>query len=149
MAEPAATSEIEAGTQRRMTRQMGTIGVLFASVGVVIGSGWLFGAYNASKLAGPASLIAWIIGGLVTIVIVLNVAELGGMHALAGGEVRFVHFAFGSLGGFSLGWFSFIAGVTTAPIETEAASATLTTRSTRLCASVRSTNHAPPQPGAP
>jgi amino acid transporter len=99
---------------------MGTVGVLFASVGVVIGSGWLFGAYNASKIAGPGSLLAWFIGGLATVVMALNVAELGGMHHLAGGEVRFVHFAFGSLGGFALGWFAFISGVTTAPIETEA-----------------------------
>ncbi|MBO0702024.1 MAG: APC family permease, partial [Candidatus Dormibacteraeota bacterium] len=99
---------------------MGTVGVLFSSVGVVIGSGWLFGAYNASKLAGPGSLLAWAIGGLATVVMALNVAELGGMHHVAGGEVRFVHFAFGSLGGFALGWFAFISGVTTAPIETEA-----------------------------
>jgi amino acid transporter len=120
MAETAPATEIAAGTQRRMHRQMGTVGVLFASVGVVIGSGWLFGAYNASKIAGPGSLLAWFIGGLATVVMALNVAELGGMHHLAGGEVRFVHFAFGSLGGFALGWFAFISGVTTAPIETEA-----------------------------
>ncbi len=120
MAQTAPVSEIAAGTQRRMHRQMGTVGVLFSSVGVVIGSGWLFGAYNASKLAGPGSLLAWLIGGLATAVMALNVAELGGMHHLAGGEVRFVHFAFGSLGGFAIGWFIFISSVTTAPIETEA-----------------------------
>jgi amino acid transporter len=120
MAETAPVSEVAAGTHRRMNRQMGTVSVLFASVGVVIGSGWLFGAYNASKIAGPGSLLAWFIGGLATVVMALNVAELGGMHHLAGGEVRFVHFAFGSLGGFALGWFAFISGVTTAPIETEA-----------------------------
>ena len=66
MAESAPASEVAAGTQRRMQRQMGTVGVLFASVGVVIGSGWLFGAYNASKIAGPGSLLAWLIGGLAT-----------------------------------------------------------------------------------
>ena len=120
MTETAQSSELEVGTRRRMRRQMGTVGVLFSSVGVVIGSGWLFGAYNASKIAGPGSLLAWAIGGLATVVMALNVAELGGMHHVAGGEVRFVHFAFGSLGGFALGWFFFISSVTTAPIETEA-----------------------------
>jgi amino acid transporter len=120
MAESAPVSEVAAGTQRRMHRQMGTVGVLFASVGVVIGSGWLFGAFTASKIAGPGSLLAWLIGGIATAIMALNVAELGGMHHLAGGEVRFVHFAFGSLGGFAVGWFNVIAGVTTAPIETEA-----------------------------
>ncbi|MGH7911947.1 MAG: APC family permease [Candidatus Dormibacteraceae bacterium] len=99
---------------------MGTVGVLFSSVGVVIGSGWLLGALNASKIAGPAALIAWLIGGAAMAVLAINVAELGGMYHVAGGEVRFAHIAFGSLSGYALGWFSFIAGCTTAPIETEA-----------------------------
>jgi len=39
-------------------RDIGRIGLLFAAVGSIIGSGWLFGALNASQLAGPAALIA-------------------------------------------------------------------------------------------
>lgn len=103
-----------------MRRQMGTVGVLFSSVGVVIGSDWLFGALSASQLAGPGAILAWLIGGVAVAVIALNVAELGGMYAVAGGEVRFAHFAFGSFGGFAAGWFTFIATTATAPVEAEA-----------------------------
>jgi len=49
--------------RRRLRRDIGVIGLLFTSVGSIIGSGWLFGALNASKIAGPAALLSWVIGG--------------------------------------------------------------------------------------
>jgi amino acid transporter len=97
------------------------VGLLFASVGSIIGSGWLFGALNASLIAGPAAIISWILGGAAVILLALIHAELGGMYPVAGGSARFPHYAFGSLIGFSSGWFAFLGAVTTAPIEVEAA----------------------------
>ncbi|MDQ6920514.1 MAG: APC family permease [Candidatus Dormibacteraeota bacterium] len=107
--------------ERRLRREVGLVGLLFASVGSIIGSGWLFGALNASKIAGPAALISWVIGGAAVILLALIHAELGGMYPVAGGSARFPHYAFGSLIGFSSGWFAFLGAVTTAPIEVEAA----------------------------
>ena len=52
-----------APTRRRLRRDVGVVGVLFTSVGSIIGSGWLFGALSASKIAGPAALLSWVIGG--------------------------------------------------------------------------------------
>src|SRR5215467_2997755 len=106
---------------RKLRRDVGMVGLLFASVGSIIGSGWLFGALNASLVAGPASLISWVLGGAAVILLALIHAELGGMYPVAGGSARFPHYAFGSLIGFSSGWFAFIGAVTTAPIEVEAA----------------------------
>ncbi|MBO0847706.1 MAG: APC family permease [Nocardioides sp.] len=100
-----------------LKREMGPIAILFSSVGVVIGSGWLLGAYHATLIAGPAALVSWIIGALAILILGLNLAELGGMYSVAGGLVRYPHFAFGSLAGFSAGWFYFLGSVTTAPIE--------------------------------
>jgi amino acid transporter len=107
--------------ERKLRREVGLVGLLFASVGSIIGSGWLFGALNASKIAGPAALISWVIGGAAVILLALIHAELGGMFPVAGGSARFPHYAFGSLIGFSSGWFAFLGAVTTAPIEVEAA----------------------------
>jgi amino acid transporter len=107
--------------ERKLRRDVGMVGLLFASVGSIIGSGWLFGALNASKIAGPAALISWVIGGAAVILLALIHAELGGMYPVAGGSARFPHYAFGSLIGFSSGWFAFLGAVTTAPIEVEAA----------------------------
>jgi len=44
-----------------LKRDVGFIGMLWASEGSIIGSGWLFGALFATQLAGPAALIAWLI----------------------------------------------------------------------------------------
>jgi amino acid transporter len=104
-----------------MRRDVGRVGLLFASVGSIIGSGWLFGALNASLIAGPASIISWVLGGAAVMLLALIHAELGGMYPVAGGSARFPHYAFGSLIGFASGWFAFIGAVTTAPIEVEAA----------------------------
>ena len=105
----------------RLRREIGFVGLLFTSVGSIIGSGWLFGALGASAIAGPAAIISWIIGGAAMILLALVHAELGGMFPVAGGSARFPHYAFGSLAGFSGGWFAFLGAVTTAPIEVEAA----------------------------
>jgi amino acid transporter len=105
----------------RLRRDVGPIGLLFTSVGSIIGSGWLLGALAASQLAGPAALISWVLGGGAMLMLALVHAELGGMYPVAGGSARFPHYAFGSLAGFAGGWFAFLGAVTTAPIEVEAA----------------------------
>jgi amino acid transporter len=107
--------------ERKLQRDVGFVGLLFASVGSIIGSGWLFGALGASSVAGPAALISWVLGGAGMLLLALVHAELGGMYPVAGGSARFPHYAFGSLIGFAGGWFAFLGAVTTAPIEVEAA----------------------------
>ena len=74
-----------------LRRHIGTVGLLFASVGSIIGSGWLFGALNASQQAGPAAIISWAVGAVMILLIGLVYAELGTMFPLSGGVVRFPH----------------------------------------------------------
>jgi amino acid transporter len=103
-----------------LKRQIGFIGLIWASTGSIIGSGWLFGAQKALAVAGPAAIISWVIGGVAVLVLALIHAELGGMYPVAGGTARFPHYAFGGLAGASFGWFSWLQAVTVAPIEVEA-----------------------------
>src|SRR4051812_2926016 len=105
----------------QLKRHIGVVGLLFASVGSIIGSGWLFGALNAATEAGPAAIISWALGGVLILLIALTYAELGTMFPLSGGVVRFPHMAFGHLASFSAGWITYVAVATTAPIEVEAA----------------------------
>jgi amino acid transporter len=100
-----------------LKREMGLIGATWASETSIIGSGWLFGAFGAAQLAGPAALIGWIIGGVAVIILALVHAELGAMYPVAGGTARFPHLAFGSVAGISFGFFSWLQAVTVAPIE--------------------------------
>src|SRR5918996_1242657 len=106
-----------AGAERRLHREVSSIGLLFVSLGSIIGSGWLFGALTASTVAGPAAIISWMLGALVMPVLALVHAELGSMYPVAGGSTRYPHFAFGSLAGFSIGWIVWVGSVTVAPIE--------------------------------
>lgn len=110
----------EAG-ERRLRRDVSLIGLVFFSLGSIIGSGWLFGALTASQIAGPAALIAWIIGAVVMLILAFVHAEIGSMYPVAGGSARYPHFTFGSMVGFASGWITWVGAVTVAPIEVEAA----------------------------
>src|ERR1700748_521173 len=99
-----------------LKREMGSSGAVWASESSIIGSGWLFGALYAAQAAGPAAIIAWVIGGVAVVVLGLIHAELGAMYPVAGGTARFPHFAFGAVAGVGFGFFSYLQAVTIAPI---------------------------------
>ncbi|MGQ4511510.1 amino acid permease [Streptomyces sp. DW26H14] len=107
--------------QPRLRRDMGRVSLLFAGVGSIIGSGWLFGALNAAKLAGPSSIFSWAIAAVMIVLIGLCFAELGTMFPVSGGVVRFPHLSFGSFASYTMGWITWIAAATVAPIEVEGA----------------------------
>jgi amino acid transporter len=100
-----------------LDRGIGFIGLLWTSVGSLIGSGWLFGALIAATVAGPSALIAWGIASVIVILLALVHAELGGLFPVSGGTSRFPHYAFGSFAGMTFGWASYLQAATTAPIE--------------------------------
>ncbi|QDO02669.1 APC family permease [Streptomyces sp. RLB3-17] len=100
-----------------LRREVGFIGLIWASEGSIIGSGWLFGAQGALAAAGPAAIISWGIGGVAILILALVHAELGGMYPVSGGTARFPHYAFGGAAGASFGWFSWLQAATVAPIE--------------------------------
>jgi len=104
-----------------LKRTVGFYGLMFVSLGSIIGSGWLLGALNAAKVAGPASVISWILAALMLTVLALTYAELGGAYPVAGGTGRFPYFSHGPLAGFVAGWTSWLQAVAIAPIEILAA----------------------------
>ena len=109
----AATTPTDVGFKR----ELGLIGATWASETSIIGSGWLFGALFAAQAVGGAAIIAWLIAGVVVIVLALAHAELGAMYPVSGGTARFPHFAFGSVAGIGFGFFAYVQAVTIAPIE--------------------------------
>ena len=117
----SGAAQTEAAAQHKLRREVSPLGLLFVSLGSIIGSGWLFGALYASQIAGPAALIAWIAGGVVMLLLALVHAELGSMFPVAGGSARYPHFSFGSIVGFAIGWITWLGAVAVAPIEVEAA----------------------------
>jgi len=114
------TAPATAGKRNTLNRQVGLIGLLWASEGSIIGSGWLFGAKKALIAAGPAAILAWGIATVIIVILALVHAELGGMFSIAGGTARFPHYAFGGAAGASFGWFSWLQAASVAPVEVEA-----------------------------
>ena len=117
MASETAGVAVAAPTDVGFKRELGLIGATWASETSIIGSGWLFGALYASQAVGGASVLAWVIVGVIVIVLALAHAELGAMYPVSGGTARFPHFAFGSVAGIGFGFFSYVQAVTIAPIE--------------------------------
>jgi amino acid transporter len=117
MATATAGTVARAPGRTGLRREIGFIGLLWASGGSIIGSGWLFGAQGALAAAGPAAIISWVIGAVAILLLALVHAELGAMYPVAGGTARFPHYAFGGAVGASFGWFSWLQAATVAPIE--------------------------------
>jgi amino acid transporter len=117
MATVTAGTVPRAPVRTGLRREIGFIGLLWASGGSIIGSGWLFGAQGALAAAGPAAIISWVIGAVAILLLALVHAELGAMYPVAGGTARFPHYAFGGAVGASFGWFSWLQAATVAPIE--------------------------------
>ena len=96
---PPPTGSKGGGGGVSLAREIGLIGLLWASMGSIIGSGWLFGAQKGLIAAGPAVIISWVIGGICILVLALVHAELGAMYPMSGGSARFPHYAFGGIAG--------------------------------------------------
>ncbi len=106
--------------ERAIRRDVGPMALMYTGLGSIIGSGWLFGAWNAAKLAGPGAVWAWVLGAAIILSIALTYAELGSMFPESGGMVRYGHYSHGSLVGFIAGWSNWIAIVSVIPVEAEA-----------------------------
>ena len=99
-------------------RSLGPFGLMFSAVSGIMGSAWLFGPYFAAKLAGPASLISWVVGAVMMIVIAMTFAELVCLRPVPGGNARFIQFSHGTLTSFVFSWMMWLGYAAVAPVET-------------------------------
>ncbi|AJY46311.1 amino acid permease [Martelella endophytica] len=103
-----------------MRRDIGLVGLTFVAVGGVLGSGWLFAPLDTAQLAGPASIISWLIGAVAMLLIALTYAENSTLFPIAGGIARIPQFSHGRLLALAMGWSAWVGYCTTAPIEVKA-----------------------------
>ena len=101
----------------KLRKNIGIMGLLYASIGSMIGSGWLFGALIAVQQAGVLSIFSWIIGALAIAMIALVYAELSTMFPKSGVLVHLSHIGHGSLLGRLWSWILILAYIAVAPIE--------------------------------
>ncbi len=110
-----------AGGGNKLQRSVGFYGLMFVSLGSIIGSGWLLGALNAAEVAGPASILSWLLAAAMLALLALTYAELGACYPVAGGAGRFAYYSHGPVAGFAAGWAAWLQAVFVAPIEVLAA----------------------------
>lgn len=103
------------------TTKIGLFQLVMLTLGSLIGSGWLFGSWEATKIAGPAAIISWVIGGVVIAAIAYDYVEIGAMFPEAGGMSRYAQYSHGPLLGFIASWANWISLITLIPIEAVAA----------------------------
>ncbi|MBW4051092.1 MAG: APC family permease [Proteobacteria bacterium] len=104
----------------KLRRDAGVIGLLYASLGSIIGSGWLFGALHAAVQAGPWSVISWVIGAAAILLLAFVFAELSTMFPNSGALVHMTHVSHGDLVGKIWSWILFLAFVSVPPVEVSA-----------------------------
>jgi amino acid transporter len=100
-----------------LKRDAGRLGLLFASIGGMVGSGWLFGALNAARIAGPSAIISWVIGGVAVLLLAFVYAELSTLFPRPGAVIVFPQLCFGNLAAQIMSWVNFLAYVSVAPVE--------------------------------
>ena len=88
---------------------------LFDVTNLVVGSAigadiYIVGALGSGFL-GPASLVAWVVAGVIAIIIALNFAECAALIPHVGGAYAYACEAWGNFTGFLVGWGLWIAEV--------------------------------------
>lgn len=103
-----------------MRRSISTLGLLLTSISAIVGSGWLFSAFYASQLAGPAALISWCLGGLSVIIIAFVFAEISAMLPITGSSTRIPQFTHGTMVSFTFAWIIWLSYLSLMATEVQA-----------------------------
>ena len=77
----------------------------------------MFASYYAAKTAGPASLPAWILGGVISFLLALVFAELGSLINTSGALAQIPLLSHGQLSGLIGGWSIWISYLCVPTIE--------------------------------
>jgi len=93
-----------------LKRQLGLFDATMIMVGIVIGSGIFLttGIMAESLPSAGLILLAWLVGGLLTLCGALIFAELGAAMPEAGGQYVYLREAYGPLPAFLYGWITFL-----------------------------------------
>jgi amino acid transporter len=103
-----------------LKKQIGLFGLIALAVSVQIGSGWLLATLAAAAIAGPASILTWILGAAFFAIIGVTWMELGAMLPRSGAGVRYPRLTHGAFLSWFNGWGYLIAALSLPVIEAQA-----------------------------
>jgi len=93
-------------------RHLGRFRLVAVGINSVIGGGIFIMPAEIAGLIGPASIIAYVVAGVVVIGVGLALATLASRYDVSGGPYLYVHRAFGEFAGFQIGWLFCLARLT-------------------------------------
>ena len=88
----------------KLKKSIGFWVLLLISINAIIGTGVFFTPAIAASIAGPASLISWVLAAIVSVAIAACFAELSSMFPKSGGVYEYTKHAFGNFTAFLVGW---------------------------------------------
>lgn len=96
----------ELNSPKTLKKEIGLLEAITVVIGVVIGSGIFFKASSVFKNAGTPTLgiLAWVVGGLITIASALTVAEIATAIPKTGGIFVYLKELYGEQWAFLFGW---------------------------------------------
>ena len=100
-----------------LKRTVGLLPLTLIAAGGILGSGWLFSPLLTAQLAGPASIIAWVIGAFAMLLLAFTFAEIASVLPVAGGIARIPRYTHGDITAAVIGWTAWVGYCTQAPIE--------------------------------
>ncbi|PWF99934.1 APC family permease [Levilactobacillus bambusae] len=92
--------------ENHLERSIGLFSALATVMGTVIGAGVFFKVSSvvAANYSASYTIIAWVLGGILTICGGLTVAELAAAIPRTGGALKYLEYAYGKPMGFLMGW---------------------------------------------
>jgi amino acid transporter len=100
-----------------LKQDIGLFGMIALAVSIQVGSGWLLATLAAASLAGPASIITWVLGAVFFGIIGVGWMELGAMLPRSGAGVRYPQLTHGAFLNWFNGWGYLIATLSLPVIE--------------------------------
>lgn len=112
-----STGQLGTGLKRRH--------VTMISIAGVIGAGLFVGSGTAIKLAGPAVLVAYVLAGLLVVLVMRMLGEMAAAQPDSGSFSTYADRSIGRWAGFSIGWLYWWFWVLVIPAEASAAASIL------------------------
>jgi amino acid transporter len=103
-----------------LKQQISLFGLIALAVSVQVGSGWLLATLAAASIAGPASILTWVLGAVFFGIIGVTWMELGAMLPRSGAGVRYPRLTHGAFLSWFNGWGYLMAALALPVIEVQA-----------------------------
>src|SRR6185437_2384317 len=101
-------------------KNISTFSLMMTGITSIIGSGWLLATQKISVVAGPAGILAWVVGMVVAILIACFCIEIGTIHPSAGGVGFYSGITHGRFSGFLTQWVNWLSILAVPAVEAQA-----------------------------